>query len=130
MRSGEVNDPVTGEDASGERYPDGWPVRTLDGLAAAIYEPTREAAQAINGEAPAFGSLDEWERDDYRLMAASALEFLNSERDALRKTASSVIEAYDALNAKIKGKYSDDFSLTARMREYEAALAALRKAVK
>lgn len=72
---------------SGERYPDGWPVRPIDWLAAPMW------AAAVDGsdDASGFGSLAEWQRDEFRYAARVAQEHyepklraIEAERDALR----------------------------------------------
>jgi hypothetical protein len=107
---------------SGERYPDGWPVRPIDWLAAPMW------AAAVDGsdDASGFGSLAEWQRDEFRYAARVAQEHyepklraLEAERDALREEVRSALAKYDVV-------YCDDGYNGDR----EAALAKLREAVK
>lgn len=56
-----------------KRYPDGFPVRVDDGLAAALYasiseEPARD-----------FSTIPEWLRDDFRAAAETAREYIAHE---------------------------------------------------
>ncbi|MEY5061752.1 MAG: hypothetical protein RIS45_1673 [Planctomycetota bacterium] len=107
--SEDTSDHITGMVTTGEHYPDGWPVRPLDALATALYEPTRRNAKTIDPSRDhSFAALEEHLRDDYRQEAEAAQEFfapklraLEAERDALKECLSA-LEAH----AKVYEEFS------------------------
>lgn len=135
MNDEKIRNACSGVHPSGERYPDGWPVRPLDELATALFE--------AQGPESKFADLEEHNRDDYRFEAVAAEEFfskkisaLEAERDALQE----LVDAYDgyavSMNALVGvcEPSGDDMASVRRSEENvdtkRIALIELRKAAK
>lgn len=102
MNDEKIRNACSGVHPSGERYPDGWPVRPLDELATALFE--------AQGPESKFADLEEHNRDDYRFEAVAAEEFfskkisaLEAERDALQE----LVDAYDGYAVSMRRTSSD-----------------------